>query len=182
MPETDDTDDVTLPVELDTSDLDVLIGMLTRALTHPDSSVSVWDVVKDYSAPPPPDVLYSSYGTYDVRLGEDARATMRALKDAYKAKQARDRKAKKNRRLKRAEWALRTLERCGPDYASFETHRYEALDSHVGETVYQSYVETATANAWRMWWFYGPGPRVITVFGIGPHPKRSISTLGSLSG
>jgi hypothetical protein len=57
-----------------------------------------------------------------------------------------------------------------PAYPSLQTHRFESLDSVFGEAIWESYVENNTPGAWRMWWFYGPGQRQITVVLIAAHP------------
>ncbi len=71
---------------------------------------------------------------------------------------------------------LRLLEESGPSHPGLHTHRYDGLDA-VGVDVWQSNVQTAIQDAWRMWWYYGPGEGVITVVAVGPHPKRSLTSL-----
>ncbi|WP_441247862.1 hypothetical protein [Kitasatospora sp. McL0602] len=57
-------------------------------------------------------------------------------------------------------------------------HRYHARPGHLGERVFDSYVDRGT-GAWRLFWTWGPaetddqdcGDRgVVTVLVIGPHP------------
>jgi hypothetical protein len=44
------------------------------------------------------------------------------------------------------------------------------LHGQNGEDVWDSYVENNVPSAWRVFWHYGPGERVITVVLIHPAP------------
>jgi hypothetical protein len=55
-------------------------------------------------------------------------------------------------------------------YGSLHTHKYEALCGPHGEEIFESYVENKTPNAWRIFWYYGPGSRFLTIHAITPHP------------
>lgn len=57
-----------------------------------------------------------------------------------------------------------------PTYPSLSSHPYQNVKGPHGETIWESYVENNTPSAWRVWWYYGPGQREITVFDLGPHP------------
>lgn len=72
-------------------------------------------------------------------------------------------------KAKKVAKALRLLSD-NPQHPGLNSHRYDALDGEVGETVWESYVENNTPSAWRIWWFDGPGDEVITVVDVGPHP------------
>jgi hypothetical protein len=53
---------------------------------------------------------------------------------------------------------------------SLQTHQYESLKGPDNEKVYEAYVENRTPGAFRVFWYYGPGKGVITVFAITTHP------------
>ncbi|WP_121648241.1 hypothetical protein [Mycetocola tolaasinivorans] len=57
-----------------------------------------------------------------------------------------------------------------PWYPSLRSHKHVAVNDEEGAGVFGSYVEHHTPGAWRLLWRYGPGPREITVLGVGPHP------------
>ncbi len=50
------------------------------------------------------------------------------------------------------------------------THKYQGLIGDNGEDVWEAYVENNTPGAYRVFWHYGPGQRVITIVAITPHP------------
>lgn len=53
---------------------------------------------------------------------------------------------------------------------SLQTHKYESLSGPHGEEMFESYVEQHTPNAWRIFWYYGPGHKFLTIHEIKPHP------------
>lgn len=55
-------------------------------------------------------------------------------------------------------------------HQSLNTHKYDAYQSPDGQSVFESYVENRTPGAFRVFWYYGPGKGVITIFAITPHP------------
>ncbi|WP_353930966.1 hypothetical protein WJM97_22350 [Okeanomitos corallinicola TIOX110] len=55
-------------------------------------------------------------------------------------------------------------------HPSLKTHEYQSLSGPDGEKVFEAYVENNTPGAWRVFWYYGPGQGVITIFTIEPHP------------
>ncbi|WP_414586483.1 hypothetical protein [Scytonema sp. PCC 10023] len=55
-------------------------------------------------------------------------------------------------------------------HPSLQTHKYESLSGPEGQEVFEAYVENRTPGAWRIFWYYGPGRSVITVWAIAPHP------------
>lgn len=73
-------------------------------------------------------------------------------------------------RAKKVAKAIRLLSE-NPQHPGLHTHRYEAMDAFVGETVWESYVENMTSGAWRIWWFFGPQAGQITV----PTSDRKLS-------
>ncbi|MGH7318725.1 MAG: hypothetical protein ACRELA_03735 [Candidatus Rokuibacteriota bacterium] len=55
-------------------------------------------------------------------------------------------------------------------HPSLNTHEYTSLRGANGEKVFEAYAEQKTPAAYRIFWHYGPGPGVITVVAITPHP------------
>lgn len=53
---------------------------------------------------------------------------------------------------------------------SLQTHEYAQISGPKGEKVFESYVEHRTPNAWRIFWYYGPGQKCLTIHDISPHP------------
>lgn len=66
----------------------------------------------------------------------------------------------------------RTLGRLqnNPMHPGLNSHKYSSMAGPNGEEVWDSYVENKTPSAWRVFWHYGPGKRVITILTITPHP------------
>jgi hypothetical protein len=54
-------------------------------------------------------------------------------------------------------------------HPSLKTHKYDTL-SDPNEEVFEAYVENKTPAAFRVFWYYGPEKKVITVIAITPHP------------
>ncbi|MEH1962278.1 MAG: hypothetical protein V7L05_20870 [Nostoc sp.] len=50
------------------------------------------------------------------------------------------------------------------------THKYESLSGANGEEIFEAYVENKTPAAFRVFWYYGSEPGVITILTITPHP------------
>jgi hypothetical protein len=57
-----------------------------------------------------------------------------------------------------------------PRHPGLQTHKYTSLRGPEGEEVFEAYAEQNTPGAWRIFFFYGPGKREITVEAIVPHP------------
>ena len=55
-------------------------------------------------------------------------------------------------------------------HPSLKTHKYESLCGPEGEEVFEAYVENKTPAASRIFWYYGPGKSIITIYAITPHP------------
>lgn len=55
-------------------------------------------------------------------------------------------------------------------HPSLNTHKYDDLVGSEGEVIFESYVENRTPGAYRIFWYYGPDQRMITIFLITPHP------------
>ncbi len=57
-----------------------------------------------------------------------------------------------------------------PRHPGLNTHSYESIKGPNGEKVFEAYAQNQTANAYRVFFYYGSGEREITVFTITPHP------------
>ena len=55
-------------------------------------------------------------------------------------------------------------------HQGLKTHKYKSYSGPNGEEIFESYVENKTPSAFRVFWYYGPGKGVITIFAITPHP------------
>lgn len=55
-------------------------------------------------------------------------------------------------------------------HPSLQTHEYQSLSAPEGEKMFEAYVENETPGAWRIFWYYGPGQGVITIYAITSHP------------
>ncbi len=57
-----------------------------------------------------------------------------------------------------------------PRHPSLNTHKYTSLSGPNGEEVFEAYAENKTPAAYRIFWFYGPNQKEITIIAITPHP------------
>ena len=57
-----------------------------------------------------------------------------------------------------------------PKPPGLNTHIYESLRSLNNEKIFEAYAENNTPAAYRIFFHYGPGEKVITVYSIQPHP------------
>lgn len=57
-----------------------------------------------------------------------------------------------------------------PRHPGLRTHEYTSLKGPKGEKVFEAYAEQSTPAAYRVFWYYGPGNKEITVIAITPHP------------
>lgn len=55
-------------------------------------------------------------------------------------------------------------------HPSLQTHKYYSLQGPHGEQVFESYAQHKTPGAYRIFWYYGPRNREITIVSIVPHP------------
>lgn len=55
-------------------------------------------------------------------------------------------------------------------HPGLHTHKYESMTGPEGQPVFEAYAENKTPAAFRVFWYYGPGKGVITVFSITSHP------------
>jgi hypothetical protein len=97
--------------------------------------------------------------TFELLFTDQADADLTALEaDAGLAK-----------RLKAVRKALGLLE-TNPRHPGLNTHKFSSLKGPSGEEVFEAYAENKTPAAWRIFWYYGPDKRQITILAITPHP------------
>ena len=73
------------------------------------------------------------------------------------------------KRFKAGRKALGYLEN-NPRHPGLNTHKYSALSGPNGEEIFEAYAENKTPAAYRIFWFYGPEKKEITIIAITPHP------------
>jgi len=73
------------------------------------------------------------------------------------------------KRFKAVRKALAYLE-TNPRHPGLNTHKFTSLSGPKGEEVFEAYAENKTSAAYRIFWFYGPEKKEITVLAITPHP------------
>ena len=82
------------------------------------------------------------------------------------------RKLKKDRNLakryKAVKEALKKLQK-NPRHPGLQTHQYQTLQGPKGEKIFEAYAENKTPAAYRIFFYYGPGKGVITIFTITAH-------------
>ena len=55
-------------------------------------------------------------------------------------------------------------------HPSLYTHEFISLKEPNGKKVLEAYVQQKTPAAYRIFWYYGPGRKQITIVAITPHP------------
>ena len=55
-------------------------------------------------------------------------------------------------------------------HPSLNTHKFSSLERDNREQVFESYAENHTPGAYRVFWWYGPQNKQITILAIVPHP------------
>lgn len=73
------------------------------------------------------------------------------------------------KRLKAVRKALGYLQ-TNPKHPSLNTHKFTSLPGPNGEEIFEAYAENQTPGAYRIFWFYGPEKKHITIIAITPHP------------
>lgn len=73
------------------------------------------------------------------------------------------------KRYKAVSKALALLEQ-NPKHPSLQTHPYYSLKGPNDEKVFEVYAEQQTPAAYRIFWYYGPERKQITIISITPHP------------
>lgn len=57
-----------------------------------------------------------------------------------------------------------------PRHPGLNTHEYSKLSIAAGIKIFEAYAEQNTPAAYRIFWYYGPNKKEITVIAITPHP------------
>ena len=96
---------------------------------------------------------------FDILLTDEAREQLKRLK-ADKGLSKRYKAVKKT---------LHSLSQ-NPRHPGLQTHEYTSLKGPKGEKVFEAYAEQLTPAAYRVFWYYGPGNKEITIIAITPHP------------
>lgn len=73
------------------------------------------------------------------------------------------------KRLKAVRKVLGLLE-TNPRHPGLKTHKFSSLKEPGGEEVFEAYAENRTPAAWRIFWYYGPDKKQITILAITLHP------------
>ncbi len=73
------------------------------------------------------------------------------------------------KRLKAVRKALGYLE-TNPRHPGLNTHKFTSLVGPNNEEVFEAYAENNTPAAYRIFWYYGPAKKQITIISITPHP------------
>ncbi|MCK5768353.1 MAG: hypothetical protein KAH35_08295 [Candidatus Atribacteria bacterium] len=55
-------------------------------------------------------------------------------------------------------------------HPSLQTHIIYSIKGPSGEKVFEAYAEQSIPSAYRIFFYYGPGKKEITIFSIIPHP------------
>jgi len=73
------------------------------------------------------------------------------------------------KRFKAVRKALGYLE-TNPRHPGLNTHKFSSLQGPAGEEIFEAYAENKTPAAYRIFWYYGPDNKQITIIAITPHP------------
>lgn len=73
------------------------------------------------------------------------------------------------KRYKAVEKTLKFLAN-NPRHPGLQTHEFTSLKGPQGEKVFEAYAEQKTPAAYRIFWYYGPHQKQITILTITPHP------------
>jgi len=74
-----------------------------------------------------------------------------------------------SKQLKSVRKSLGYLE-INPRHPSLNTHKFTSLKGPEGEEVFEAYAENNTPGAYRIFWYYGPLKKEITIIAITEHP------------
>ncbi len=55
-------------------------------------------------------------------------------------------------------------------HPSLQTHIFQSLKGPNGEKIFEAYAQQNTPGAYRVFWYYGPDKKEITIVAITPHP------------
>jgi len=97
------------------------------------------------------------------------------LFDIYLTDAARDQleRLKKDRGLEKRYHAVKKTIHFlseNPRHKSLQTHEFTSLIGPNGEKIFEAYAEQSTPAAYRIFWYYGPDKKQITIIAITPHP------------
>lgn len=73
------------------------------------------------------------------------------------------------KRYKAIQLAFKKIQH-NPRHPGLQTHEYHSLIGPNKEKIFESYAENNTPSAYRIFFFYGPVKRAITIVTILPHP------------
>ena len=73
------------------------------------------------------------------------------------------------KRHKAVQKALQFLKH-DPRHPRLQTHKFTSLKGPNGEDVLESYAEQDTPAAYRVFWYYGPDKKQITIIAVTSHP------------
>jgi hypothetical protein len=73
------------------------------------------------------------------------------------------------KRLNAVNKVLACLE-TNPRHPGLHTHKNCSIKINLKEEIFQSYAQNQTPGAYRIFWHYGPGKKMITILAITPHP------------
>ena len=96
---------------------------------------------------------------FKVFLTKNAKESLETL--------AKDKSLQK--RLKAAKKTIGLLQK-NPRHPSLKTHKFLSILGPNGEQVFEAYAENKTPSAYRVFWYYGPTTKTITILAITPHP------------
>jgi hypothetical protein len=57
-----------------------------------------------------------------------------------------------------------------PRHKSLQAHQFTSLRGPKGEKIFEAYAEQSTPAAYRIFWYYGPATKQITIIAVTPHP------------
>jgi hypothetical protein len=66
--------------------------------------------------------------------------------------------------------ALAFLQHYGPSYKGLHSKLYASRQGPNKEKIFQSYAQNKTPGAYRIYWYYGPEQKMLTVVDITAHP------------
>ena len=97
--------------------------------------------------------------TFNLLFTDEAKANLKEL----------EKEASKKAVLKAVRKSLGYLE-TNPRHPGLKTHKYDSLQGPKGEEVFEAYAQNQTAQAYRIFWYYGPEKEQISIVAITPHP------------
>ena len=96
---------------------------------------------------------------FDIFLTDEARKQLNRLKTDKGL----------SKRYKAVKKAIQFLSQ-NPKYPGLQTHEFTCLKGPKGEKVFTAYAEQSTPAAYRIFRYYGPGTKQITIISITTHP------------